>query len=225
MAHQEEELRADPFSLLQPFSHGEENTQYLVFKGYAIESALYFASATGAIIYTDLDAQWRQLHLHATQAQTPACSDTWAPVRQGVQSLRLPVKLEMDKIVEALDADWSGAVCRTLGAIVSAMASSGTELEAGDHVDRIVSCRVALEREDTGQLQGTFDISAPNGGFENKDSTRLLLTYGRVKEVRPVAAALFVRIAPTTRVSDGQKQPVASNRVAARQPLRMPPPL
>jgi hypothetical protein len=49
-----------------------------------------------------------------------------------------------------------------------------------------------------GSYQGSLELSIPTGGFERNAVRRLLLTYGRAKDVRAAPMALFMRVAPRT---------------------------
>jgi hypothetical protein len=46
------------------------------------------------------------------------------------------------------------------------------------------------------RFQGYMEISVPEGGFERSTIRRLLLTYGRAKDVRGMPMAMFVRAEP-----------------------------
>jgi hypothetical protein len=58
VAYAKSELEADPYALLQPFEPGEAGAQLHSFKGYNLETAMFLASLTGSVIYTDVDAHW-----------------------------------------------------------------------------------------------------------------------------------------------------------------------
>lgn len=46
IAFMKSELAADPYALLQPIEPGEAGAQFLYFKGYSLEAAMYLATLT-----------------------------------------------------------------------------------------------------------------------------------------------------------------------------------
>ena len=72
--HMKTELEADPYALLQPIEPGNAGAQLKIMKGYSLETAMYLAALTGAVLYTDLKAHWEQLHLRQYQrCRSSAC--------------------------------------------------------------------------------------------------------------------------------------------------------
>ena len=82
VAYTKSQLEADPYALLQPFAPGDAGAQLYCMKGYNLETAMFLASLTGSVIYTDLDTHWKHLHLHAVVGDGTQNVE-WAPAVEG----------------------------------------------------------------------------------------------------------------------------------------------
>ena len=61
---------------------GMLGAQLYCMKGYNLETAMFLASLTGSVIYTDLDTHWKHLHLHAVVGDGTQNVE-WAPAVEG----------------------------------------------------------------------------------------------------------------------------------------------
>jgi uncharacterized protein YchJ len=194
VAYMKREFQADPFALLQPLEPGEAGAQIRVIKGYALESALFLACATGAAIYTDTNTQWQQLHQHAVLAQPSVTDPGWMPATESIRSLSFPLELEVSKVVEEMENVAFEDVRAAFGALVDAVRRRADQSEAATVLARVDRIRAVLEKAGTGDMEGCVEMSVPQGGFERRNVTRLLLTFARAKAVQPVPVAFIVRM-------------------------------
>lgn len=193
VAHMKQELLADPFALLQPLEPGEAGGQFHAIKGYALESALFFACATGAVIYTDTDTQWQQLHQHAVLKQPAVAETCWLPAVEAVNSLAFPLEYKFDEVGPILANGTFDHVRRTLGVLTEGVREGGEQADVAKAVSSVEGCRAVLESVSS-ELQSRIELSIPQGGFERRYVNRLLLTFARAKTVQPVPMALRIRM-------------------------------
>lgn len=187
-------LQADPFALLQPLEPGEAGGQFRVVKGYALESALFLACVTGAAIYTDTSTQWQQLHQHAILAQPFVTDPVWVQATKSICSLSFPLELDFRKVFEVMVNGAFDDVRASLGALVDAVRRRADQAEASNVLARVEGIRAVLEKSGTGDMEGRVEMSVPQGGFERRNVTRLLVTFARAKAVQPVPIAFIVRM-------------------------------
>lgn len=204
--HIKSELAADPYALLQPIAPGEAGAQSLYFKGYSLESAMYLASLTGSAIYTDVEAHWQQLHIHARQADR-ASNTVWAPVVDSLRAVDFPIDINPQTIYEALQAGRFGSMKAVLRQFVDVAQLQSGAPRADQIALQLTKAAQAMEGEwadlpGTLRLVGHIELSVPVGGFELNDVRRLLLTFGRAKSVRPISFAMLVKFEAAT-AADG----------------------
>lgn len=195
--HIKSEVAADPFALLQPIEPGEAGAQFLYLKGYSLESAMYLASLTGSSIYTDVEAHWQQLHVHAVQADG-APNTAWAPVVDSLGAVSFPIEMNARTVLEGLQAGRFGTMRPVLRRFAEAVQQSSTAPRADQISLQLNEAARGMQREwanvpSTLRLVGHVELSVPVASFERNDVRRLLLTFGRAKSISPVPFAMLIR--------------------------------
>ena len=197
IAYMKEELAGDPYALLQRVEPGEAGAQFLYFKGYGLEAAMYLATLTGSCIYTDADAYWQQLHLHALQTDQ-AEPNAWTPVVSSLGAIDFPIDLSAQTLFEVRVAGRLGGVRTAMRRLANAVQS--TDRPQADQVAaQLTRATQAIKNEwagvsETLRLTGRLELSIPAGGFERNDVRRLLLTFGKAKSVHPISFAMLIKL-------------------------------
>ncbi|MGA4275680.1 hypothetical protein ACI2VH_02400 [Ralstonia nicotianae] len=189
------EHAADPLALLQPLQPGEAGGHLLYFKGYGLEAALYLASLTGSAIYTDVEAHWEQLHLHAQQTDF-AAANHWNPVMESLRSIDFPIYMDAQTLYDARRMGRCGPIRAAMRRFAEATQQSSNQ--PGHIARQIERAAQAMKRERTDVppaqcLNGQVELSVPPNGFERNDVRRLLLTFGRAKSVRAIPFAMLIK--------------------------------
>lgn len=202
IAYMRSELAADPFALLQPIKPGEAGAQFLYFKGYSLESAMYLASLTGSALYTDVEAHWQQLHMHAQQVNR-APRSVWTAVVDSVRAVDFPIDLDAQSLYQALRAGRFGSMKRVLRRLAEAVQQQSGASQPDQMALHLRKAAQAMQGEwakvpSRLRLAGQVELSIPAGGFERNDVRRLLLTFGKAKSVRPIPFAMFIKLKAAT---------------------------
>jgi hypothetical protein len=190
-----QELEDDPLALLQPVVPGKEGAQARVTKGFNLENGMFVASLTGAILYADLQVMWSQLHTcDGDQRIEPA--PEWQSVVKRLEDVVFPLPMDEKSAQAARVSIDKRRDC--LRALMRSVRSEGTVDEAVKIEAQIQEISNTQVRQgegdpDGGKLAAQFVSSIPVGGFRRKDVTRLLLTFGRAKNVKPPPLAIMVR--------------------------------
>lgn len=192
------ELVADPYALLQPIEPGKAGVQTRIIKGYGLETAMYLAGLTGSVIYTDMKAQWQQLHEHASAMDLAQVDDTWGKVIDAARAIDFPIELEWKASFEARRAGKFGQMRLAISRIGEAIQDKAGAARATQLVSQLSCAAEGVRREwtkssSTTRLNGRIDISIPQRGFERNGIRRLLLTFGRAKVVNSIPLALLIR--------------------------------
>lgn len=205
-----EQQKEDPLALLQHLPPGEEGAQLQTVKGFNLEVALFLAQFTGSVVYTDVGLHWQHLHQHATAANASKELSHWLPVIDSMQKLPFLVEDSPGAAFQLRLAGKLDRVRSTLRGVRNLVrvqddkpVSKNTVKELAHELDE---AKKTLRREwkrintshSNSSSQGNLELSIPTGGFERNTVRRLLLTYGRAKDVRATPMALFMRVAPPT---------------------------
>ena len=198
IAHMKSELAADPYALLQPIEPGDAGAQLQCIKGYGLEAAMYLAALTGSVIYTDVEAHWRQLHLHALQADQ-AVDGAWAPVVESLRAVDFPIDGNAATLYEIRLAGRFGGMRAAMRQFAEAVQRSGDQSRPDQIALQFTKAAQAMKGEwrnvpETLRLTGQVELSVPSGGFERNDVRRLLLTFGKAKSVHPIPFAMFIKL-------------------------------
>jgi hypothetical protein len=201
------EVAADPYAPLQPLKPGEAGGQLLCFKGYSLESAMYLASLTGSCIYTDVEAHWQQLHMHALPEGRTA-NTVWAPVCESLGGISFPVELNAKTLLQELRRGRFGCIRPVLRRFTESVQGSVTPSRVTQISLQVIDAAKGIQREwasvpDTSRLVGRLELSVPLEGFERNEVRRLLLTFGRVKAVQPVSFAILINFGRSDSVPSG----------------------
>src|SRR5690606_32652632 len=91
----------------------EAGAQFLYFKGYSLEAAMYLATLTSSAIYTDVEAHWQQLHLYAVQTDR-AADNSWAPVVKSLRAIDFPIDINAQTLYEVRQVGRFGGIRATM---------------------------------------------------------------------------------------------------------------
>ena len=179
-----QEAEQDPLALLTPISDDFEG-EFKTTKAFARETGLFIATLTGAFIYTNSDTQWRRLHISDEVHAYKPDSNAAAVIRQiDALHFKLP-SLTYYHVSKPAGADAAGRLLRTAFRALR----QGEELEVGSEQ---ATADAAPGPEDEGLIVYNVRASAPAGGFQRTDVSRLVLIFGRTEDVVPVHLALFI---------------------------------
>lgn len=198
IAYMKSELATDPYALLQPIEPGDAGAQFLCLKGYGLEAAMYLAALTGSSIYTDVDAHWQQLHMHALQADRAAAS-VWTPVVESLRVVDFSIDMSAPTLLEVRRAGRFGDMRAAMRRFAEAVRQPSGQPRPDEIALQFTKAAQALKGEwadvpRTLPLTGHVELSAPTGGFERNDVRRLLLTFGRARSVHPIPFAMLIKL-------------------------------
>lgn len=198
IAYMKAELAADPYALLQPIEPGETGAQFLYFKGYSLEAAMYLASLTGSAIYTDVEAHWQQLHLHAVQTGR-AVAGSWTPVVESLRAIDFPIDMNAQTLYEVRQSGRFGGMRAAMRRLAEASRQSSGQPQQDQIALQFTAAAKAVKSQwasvpHTLRLIGNVELSVPAGGFERNDVRRLLLTFGKAKTVHFIPFAMLIRL-------------------------------
>ena len=201
-----EKLSSDPLALLQPVSAGS-GREMKALRGMNLELALFFAHLTGAAVYTDEPAHWRQLHEHANVGRTLSQQAQWSPLVEKVRSLKHLIESEPTVVFEARKAGKLGRMRRVFRRIWNTALTRGADADSDENLMRLVarlesfSCRAGAEWDICSataslseRLLRRIELSVSPAGFSMNTVRRLLVTSGRVKYAENVPLALFLTL-------------------------------
>lgn len=206
IAYMKSELAADPYALLQPIEPGESGAQFLYFKGYSLESAMYLASLTGSAIYTDVEAHWQQLHMHAQQ-EDRVPNTAWTSVVDSLKAVNFPIDINAQTLYEALQTGRFGSMKAVFRRFVDAVQQSSGAPQPKQIALQFEKAYQTMQGEwgdmpDTLRLAGHVELSVPVRGFERNDVRRLLLTFGRAESALPIPFAMLINLEAITAAND-----------------------
>lgn len=198
IAYMKAELAADPYVLLQPIEPGETGAQFLYFKGYSLEAAMYLASLTGSAIYTDVEAHWQQLHLHAVQTER-AVAGSWTPVVESLRAIDFPIDMNAQTLYEVRQSGRFGGMRAAMRRLAEASRQSSGQPQLDQIALQFTAAAKAVKSQwasvpHTLRLIGNVELSIPAGGFERNDVRRLLLTFGKAKTVHSIPLAMLIKL-------------------------------
>ena len=206
ISYMREQQQQDPLALLQALPQGEDGGQLLTVKGFNLETALFIAQATGAILYTDVRLHWEHLHKHATTNSALMASTHWNPVNDSLKKLSF---LIADSPEAGFHLRLNGKFDRikyTLRNIQNTVYEQGEKGPSKGSVKKLVheldAAKILLRKEwrriensqSNDNYLGTLELSIPAGGFDLNTVRRLLLTYGRAKEIQGTPVAFYMQI-------------------------------
>jgi hypothetical protein len=192
-----EKQQRDPFALLQPLP---AEGQFAVVRSLNLETALYTAQLTGAIIVTDIKALWEHLHQHTRASDSGAANNLSA--RGDALVFRAHVH-PFDAVAVSKTPEAASARAALLD-IHAGAARREFRNHAGELINAlrhrmqlvpILTGAAATSPEATDDI--AFEISVPERGFESATAQRLIVSFGRDSAPVSVALALF-RSSPTS---------------------------
>ena len=202
LRNMKEELLKDPYALLQPIAEGEDSGELQGLRSMNLELALFLAHLTGACIYTDLPAHWRQLHEHTSAAGNTKENSNWTPLAARIANIEFPIEVNAQINLDARNAGRMGGVRNVFRRIWKAALEPGESADADEIARRLAkrlekaSVTAARERgrittmDPSTRLRCRITFSAPPGGFNMNGVNRLLVTSGRKSYIESVPIAL-----------------------------------
>ena len=202
--YMKEKLSSDPLALLQPVSAGS-GSEIKALRGMNLELGLFFAHLTGAAVYTDEPAYWRQLHEHTNVAKTLGQEVQWSSLVEKLRSLELLVETDPTIVLEARKSGRLGRMRRVFRHIWNAALTGGADTDfdeilmslvarlenssSNTHTEWDACSTTAVSSERIGRR---IELSASHAGFSMNTVHRLLVTSGRAKYAESVPLALFL---------------------------------
>ena len=192
-----ETREADPFALLQDLPPGEAGAQFLVNKGYSLGTAMFLASLTGSVLFTDVDVHWQQIQRqvvggnHKPQAQVALLIRDVLPI---------PFNIDIDSrlLEQRLEEGRFGALNAAFREVADAVKEPTSTSRSEYLVAQLASTAKLTEtlkpkgEEERVHFVGRIEISAPTGGFTSIEVKRLLLTFGKAAALRPLPFAMRI---------------------------------
>jgi hypothetical protein len=191
------ERQADPFSLLQPLITGENGAQFLYVKGYSLEAAMFLAALTGSFIYTDIQAHWQQLQMHAVRGGS-AQRDIDA-LHATVDDIQFELEPNPQAVLSNRHNGGQGSGRIAMRSFLHALTSENAAVLPPDAATQLRHSldKAAREFRPTGgmnRLRSNAHISAPPGGFERNEVRRLLITFSGGMLPQRIVFAMLVDI-------------------------------
>jgi uncharacterized protein YchJ len=194
-------LARDPLALLQPFEQGENSSSMIVTRSMSVELALFLAQLTGAAVYTDNPAQWKQLHAHGLSLVRQLTQSPWAPFAQKLECIEWELEVRPDllgpirmgvtlrSMREMLRQLWR--TLRLQGLVLNVPAAVDTLCSLLERADRVMKTQWSQHASQT-RFRAKLKVSIPQGGFRRTTVERLLLIFGRSRYMRVVPVAFLV---------------------------------
>ena len=132
-----DKLSSDPLALLQPVSAGNGG-EMKVLRGMNLELALFFAHLTGAAVYTDEPAHWRQLHEHTNVGRTAIQQARWFPLVDRARNITHLIETDPTVVFEARKAGKLGRMRRVFRRIWDLALTRGTDADFDENLMRLV---------------------------------------------------------------------------------------
>ena len=204
--YMKEKLLSDPLALLQRVSAGS-GSEITVFRGMNLELGLFVAHLTGAAVYTDELAHWRQLHEHTSVAKTVGQQVQWSSLVEKLRSLQILIETGPTVVLEARKAGKLGRMRRVFRRIWNSALIRGADADFDENLMRLVA-----RLEDSSSKAGTewdtcsttaasserfgrrIELSVSPPGFSMNTVHRLLVMSGRTKYAESVPLALFLTL-------------------------------
>lgn len=192
----------DPLALLQPMELGQDNAQLKIVKGFNLEVALFLAGLTGAFVYTDMLLHWRHIHEHTRVGSTPQTNACWSPVTDAIKSITFPTQYDVNKLIgDRLSGGQSGSIRSLITRLLGSMLDNCTPTSLNPMVTQLDSAVKRMQQKWQEQEQFSesvldmqFEFSVPAAGFENNTVRRLIVTFGRAKDVQIAPIAMLLHI-------------------------------
>ncbi|OIQ75962.1 hypothetical protein GALL_423640 [mine drainage metagenome] len=190
----------DPLALLQPMELDQDNAQLKIVKGFNLEVALFLAGLTGAFVYTDMLLHWRHLHEHTRAGSTHQTNASWSPVTYAIKTITFPMQYDVKKLMgDRLSGGQSGLIRSLITRLLGSMLNNSTPASLNPMVTQLDSAVKRMQQKWQEQEQFSesvldmqFEFSVPAAGFENNTVRRLIVTFGRAKDIRIVPIAMLL---------------------------------
>lgn len=200
LALMKKQLEEDPLALLQPMEPGHANAQLKIIKSFNLEIALFLAGLTGSFVYTDMLLHWRHLHEHTRAGSTPQTNASWTPVTDAIKAIMFPMQHDANKLMEdRLSGGQSGSIRNLITRLLGSMLDNSIPARLHPMVAQLDSAVKRMQQkwqdqtsESVHEMQFEFSVSA--AGFENNAVRRLIVTFGRAKDIQIVPIAMLLHI-------------------------------
>ena len=200
-----EKLANDPLGLLQPIAGGKAGGELHIYRGVSLELALFFAHLTGAAVYTDQPAYWRQLHEHTSAARELGQRSQWTPLSDKLASLIFTIEANPWISMEIRKAGKIGPLRSVFRRILHTALTQRGNPDLGKTVKQLVAsldaASVKADSEWAGcstttgpsvRFRRRMELSVPVEGFNMNSVHRLLVTSGRANYMQSVPMSLLL---------------------------------
>lgn len=200
LALMQKQHEEDPLALLQPMEPGQDNAQLKIIKSFNLEITLFLAGLTGSFVYTDTLLHWRQLHEHTRAGSTAHSDASWRPVIENIKAITFPMQYDDNKLMEdRLSGGQSGSIRISMARLLCSMLDVDVPARFNPMVTELDSSVQKMKAKWQRQSSETvldvqFEFSVPAAGFENIAVRRLIVTFGRAKDIRIVPIAMLLHI-------------------------------
>lgn len=190
----------DPLALLQPMEPGQDHAQLKIIKGFNLEIALFLAGLTGSFVYTDELLHWRHLHEHTRAGSSPQAIASWTPVTDAIKAIMLPMQHDANKLMkDRLSGGQSGVIRNLITRLIGSMLDNSIPSRLNPMVIQLDSAvktvRQKLQEQSSESVfDMQFEFSLPEAGFESNAVRRLIVTFGRAKDIRIVPIAMLLHL-------------------------------
>lgn len=186
--HWQRELHKDNFALLQPPPDGEGNGSFHLQKGFGRETGLFMAAMTGSIILVESEMQWRRLHVSDRGNSLKQDPQWTAALKRLPEAQAYVPKNSYGHITDPANADAVRALLRDIS-----VARWKEDDKAAESVAKRLDAVLSANGPAVSDLVLSLIPSLPIGGFQRKDVSRMLITFGRPADTRPAPLALFLK--------------------------------
>ncbi len=190
----------DPLALLQPMEPGQDNAQLKIIKGFNLEIALFLGGLTGSFVYTDALSHWKHLHEHTHAGSTPQTIASWTPVTDAIKAIMLPMQHDTKKIMkDRLSGGQLGTIRSLITRLLGLLMDDSIPARLNPMITQLDSAAKRMKEKLQEQSSESvhdmqFEFSAPASGFESNSVRRLIVTFGRDKDIRIVPIVMLLHL-------------------------------
>lgn len=199
-----EENSRDPLTLLQPMLPGKKGGQLLSIKGLNLELGLFLAHCTGSVIYTDVPLHWEHLHKDTSAGHDLHGPSQWTPLIERVRDTTFILDSDPRAVLMLRNSEASESIRRVFRKAAKLSANESRKVNrklakevAAEFHQCFKAMRKKLRATDSSEavrFTARVEISFPKSGFERNSIRRLLLTFGRTKNIAGVLIGLHVKL-------------------------------
>lgn len=157
----------------------------------------------------DVLLHWQHLHTYPTAAREPIAPSVWTPLVERIQTTGFPLEANPQVVFQLRITGKLNDTRIAFRRIANFVRAQGDKAIARKAIKELAgafqSAKKTIRRkwqtlESTGtppmRFRGNVEVSIPKGGFERNTVRRLILTFGRGKQVRAMPLAMLVKVEP-----------------------------